>query len=127
MRKYVDVTIHNGVFGQPFRAFHINITNYKGENDMTKREFTERFFKKAGLQHKVQAERLVNTFLETIEECVIEDKKVEFTGFGSFLAVDKPEMKGRNPRTNEEIIIPAKKVVKFKVGKDFKEIVNKKR
>lgn len=127
MRKYVDVTIHNGVFGQPFRAFHINITNYKGENDMTKREFTERFFKKAGLQHKVQAERLVNTFLETIEECVIEDEKVEFTGFGSFLAVDKPEMKGRNPRTNEEIIIPAKKVVKFKVGKDFKEIVNKKR
>lgn len=125
MRKYVDVTIHNGVFGQPFRAFHINITNYKGENDMTKREFTERFFKKAGLQHKVQAERLVNTFLETIEECVIEDEKVEFTGFGSFFTVDKPETKGKNPRTGEEVIIPAKKVVRFKVGKNFKEIVNK--
>ena len=94
---------------------------------MTKTQFNERFFKKVGLQHKVQAERLVNIFLDTVKECVADGEKVEFMGFGSFLAVDKPEMKGRNPRTNEEILIPAKKVVKFKVGKDFKEIVNKKR
>ena len=92
---------------------------------MTKREFAERFFKKADLQHKVQAERLVNTFLETIKECVIEDNKVEFTGFGCFFTVDKSETKGKNPRTGEEVIIPAKKVVRFKAGKSFKEIVNK--
>ena len=92
---------------------------------MTKREFIERFFKKADLQHKTQAERLVNIFIETIEECVIEDNKVEFTGFGSFFTVDKPETKGKNPRTGEEVIVPAKKVVRFKAGKNFKEIVNK--
>lgn len=125
MRKYVDVTIHNGVFGQPFRAFHINITNYKGENDMTKREFTERFFKKAGLQHKVQAERLVNIFLDTVKECLSEDEKVEFKGFGSFTIKEKAERKGTNFSTGEEMIIPARKVIKFKIGKELKEIVNK--
>ena len=92
---------------------------------MTKREFAERFFKKADLQHKVQAERLVNTFIETIEECVIKEGKLDFMGFGSFFTVDKPETKGKNPRTGEEVIIPAKKVVRFKAGKNFKEIVNK--
>lgn len=35
---------------------------------MTKTQFNERFFKKAGLQHKVQAERLVNIFLDTVKE-----------------------------------------------------------
>lgn len=92
---------------------------------MTKTQFIDKFFKKAGLQHKVQAERLVNTFIETIEECVIEEGKLDFMGFGSFFTVDKPETKGKNPRTGEEVIVPAKKVVRFKAGKNFKEIVNK--
>lgn len=125
MRKYIDVTIHNGVFGQPFRAFHINITNYKGENDMTKPQFINKFWRKTGLKHKVEVERITNAFLDTIKECVADGEKVDFIGFGSFFTVDKEEAKGRNPRTGEEILIPAKKVVRFRAGKDFKEIVNK--
>ena len=94
---------------------------------MVKKEFTERFFKKAGLQHKVQAERLVNIFLDTVKECLSEDEKVEFKGFGSFTIKEKAEKKGTNFSTGEEMIIPARKVIKFKVGKELKEIVNKKR
>lgn len=124
MRKYIDVTIHNGVFGQPFKAFHINITN-KGERNMTKTQFIERFFKNAGLKHKIEAKRLTDTFLDTIKECISEGEKVEFMGFGTFEIKEKAERKGTNFGTGEQIIIPAMKVVKFKAGKELKEIVNK--
>ena len=50
--------------------------------------------------------------------------KVKFD-FGAFEVVEKAERVGRNPKTGEEIVIPAKKVVKFKPSKEFKEFINK--
>lgn len=94
---------------------------------MTKREFTERFFKKAELKQKAQAGKIVNAFLETIEECVADGEKIEFKGFGSFVIKEIPARKGINFSTGDEIVISARKAVKFKVGKEFKEAVNKKR
>jgi DNA-binding protein HU-beta len=37
--------------------------------------------------------------------------------------VDRPQREARNPRTGETITIPAKKVVKFKVGKALADAV----
>lgn len=92
---------------------------------MTKKEFIERFYKNAEVQHKIEAERLVNTFLNTVKECIAEGKNIEFKGFGTFAIKEKAQTVGRNPHTGEEVVIPAKKVVKFRAGKELKEIVNK--
>jgi DNA-binding protein HU-beta len=44
-------------------------------------------------------------------------------GFGTFSVATRSKREGRNPRTGKKIKIPAKKVVKFKVGKTLSEKV----
>jgi len=52
------------------------------------------------------------------------DGSVQMVGFGTFKTVKREARKGRNPQTGKEIKIPAKKVVKFSVGKALKDAVN---
>lgn len=45
--------------------------------------------------------------------------------FGSFVLVQRKQRKGRNPKTGETILIPARKVVVFKAAKSLRETANK--
>ncbi len=51
------------------------------------------------------------------------EKKVSLIGFGSFEISQRKERKGRNPRTNKEISIPAHKVPVFRASKKLKEVI----
>ena len=82
---------------------------------MTKTDLTNEIAAKAGLT-KVQAKAALDATLESISQALANDDKVQLIGFGTFSIVEKPERKGRNPRTKEEIVIKARKVVKFKPG-----------
>lgn len=83
---------------------------------MTKLELVARAAEKAGVTKK-EAEKVLNAVLSTIEEAVRAGEEVRIVGFGSFQVVKRAERKGINPKTKEEIVIPAKKVVRFKPGK----------
>ncbi|KFZ40538.1 MULTISPECIES: HU family DNA-binding protein [Thermoactinomyces] len=74
---------------------------------------------------KKDASKSVEAVLEAIAGALREGEKVQLIGFGNFEVKDKPERKGRNPRTGEEMIIPARKSVSFKAGKQLREEVNK--
>ena len=52
------------------------------------------------------------------------DEKIELRGFGSFRIRKRRSRQGRNPKTGEEIEIPASKTVKFKPAEKLKEEVN---
>ena len=52
-----------------------------------------------------------------------DDAKVTLVGFGTFAVSARKERKGINPKTGEEITIPAKKVPVFKAGKKLKDAV----
>lgn len=73
---------------------------------------------------KAQAERNVNVVFEAIRKGLKKDKKVQLVGFGTFSVRKRKKRKGRNPRTGEEITIPASKTVVFKPGKNLKEAVS---
>ena len=64
--------------------------------------------------NKVDAKKALEATLETIAEVLKNEDKVQLIGFGTFAVVDKPERTGINPLTKEKIVIPARKVVKFK-------------
>ena len=49
---------------------------------------------------------------------------VQLIGFGTFKVKQRPKRKGRNPKTKEEITIPASRTIVFKPGKKLKEMVN---
>lgn len=82
---------------------------------MTKTDLINEIAAKASLT-KVQAKAALDATLESISQALANDDKIQLIGFGTFAVIEKPARKGRNPRTKEEIHIPARKVVKFKPG-----------
>jgi DNA-binding protein HU-beta len=89
---------------------------------MTKAELVSKIAEKAGLT-KADSEKALNAFLSAVEETLISEGKLTLTGFGTFAVEERKERTGRNPRTGEELKIPACKVVKFRPGKLLKEAV----
>lgn len=71
----------------------------------------------------VTAKKYVESVFKCVSETVADGEEVSIQGFGSFKPVHKPEREGRNPSNGEKVTIQAKTVVKFKVGKDFKDAV----
>jgi integration host factor subunit beta len=91
---------------------------------MTKADIVNNVAKRVALQ-KNDAEKLVEIVFESILEALNNEDKVELRGFGSFRTRYRKERKGRNPKTGEEIKVPAKRIVYFKPGKELRELVNK--
>ena len=92
---------------------------------MNKKEFVDLYAEKAKFESKAEAERKLNTLLDLFEEVLVKSDDVNFVGWGKFEVKDTPARTGRNPKTGEEVAIPAKKVVKFKAGKGLADKVDK--
>lgn len=80
---------------------------------MNKTELVNEVAAKAGLT-KQAAKAALDATLESIEQALANEDKVQLIGFGTFQVVEKEARTGINPRTKEKIQIPARKVVKFK-------------
>ena len=76
---------------------------------------------------KKDSEVALNAVVGAIQEALVKGDKVQLVGFGSFEVRTRAARKGRNPRTKEEIKIPASKAPVFKAGKALKDSVNKKK
>ena len=92
---------------------------------MNKAELVAAIAAKTG-DTKKGAEASVNAFVDVITDALAKGDKVQLVGFGSFEVRKRAARKGRNPRTKEEIKIPASKAPVFKSGKALKDLVNKK-
>ncbi|GAB3628680.1 DNA-binding protein HU [Pandoraea terrae] len=92
---------------------------------MNKQELIDAIAAKTG-QSKAQTGETLDTALEVIKKTVSKGDNVQVIGFGSFSSGKRAARVGRNPKTGEEIKIPAAKTVKFTAGKAFKDAVNKK-
>lgn len=93
---------------------------------MNKAELVDIVAADAGTTKK-DAEQIINKMMDTIIKTVAGGDKVTLVGFGTFEARNRKARLGRNPKTNEPLNIPAKRVAGFKVGKEFSEAVNKRR
>ena len=89
---------------------------------MSKKEFVDAYAKATG-ETKKRSEELVNQFLETVEKTLLNGDSVQFVGWGTFEVKERAARTGINPQTKKEIKIPAKNVVKFKVGKKLADSV----
>ena len=73
---------------------------------------------------KTDAAKAVDAVFEAITGALKTGDEVRLVGFGTFAVTARAQTKGRNPRTGEEITIPASKPPKFKAGKGLKDAVN---
>lgn len=69
------------------------------------------------------AEYCLNAALESIEESLKRDEKVQLVGFGSFEVKQRSARIGRNPHTKEAVEIAARRVPIFTAGKHLKEMI----
>lgn len=70
-------------------------------------------------------EDILNTAMKVIKEEVAAGNDVQLIGFGTFTSAKRAEREGKNPQTQQPMVIPACKVPKFRPGKAFKDAVNK--
>ena len=85
---------------------------------MNKAELIDHIAETAGIS-KTQANAAMDAFTGGIVSALQGGDRVTLVGFGTFSVSDRAARTGRNPQTGEVIKIKARRVPKFKAGKDF--------
>jgi len=93
---------------------------------MTKEELVKSVSKRMEISQS-QASKGIDAMFAVLKESLGKGDSYRMIGFGTFKVVERSERKGRNPRTGEEITIPAQKTVRFLPGKELKELMNPKK
>lgn len=91
---------------------------------MTKKEISKQIAARYGID-QVLAKRAVQHVLDSIVGSLLEDGRMELRNFGVFEVKRRAPRVARNPRTNEQVSVPAKTVVVFQPGKKLAELVAK--
>jgi integration host factor subunit beta len=90
---------------------------------MTKADLVEEVIKATQMPRK-EAEVTVETIFESIIGALQKGDKLEIRGFGSFRTRPRKGRIGRNPKTGEQVQVPAKRIPFFKPSKELKDFVN---
>ncbi len=91
---------------------------------MNKADLVAAVAEKTGISKK-DSEKAVNAAFDAITAALVAGDKVQLVGFGAFETKERSARVGRNPKTKEEIQIPASRVPAFKAGKALKDAVAK--
>lgn len=90
---------------------------------LTKTEVTEKFQKALNISRNTSYE-IMEDLLEIIKETLEQGEDIMISGFGKFCVNEKKPRKGRNPATNEEMILPARRVITFKCSGKLRDLIN---
>jgi DNA-binding protein HU-beta len=89
---------------------------------MTKADLIDKIAAAASLT-KADAGKALDSMIDAVRLSLKKGQKVTLVGFGTFSVSKRKARKGRNPRTGQEIKIPATKVPKFTAGKTLKDSI----
>ncbi len=90
---------------------------------ITKKELVHRIAERTGVT-KVVAKEVIQSFLNSIIDELAEGNRLEFREFGVFESRERAARLAQNPRTLEKVPVPAKRIVKFKVGRLMRKKVS---
>lgn len=90
---------------------------------MNKAQLIDAMAAGAGLT-KADAKKALDAFVTATTDALKGGDRVALIGFGSFSVTERSARTGRNPQTGKEIMIAAKKVVKFKAGAELADAVS---
>ncbi len=91
---------------------------------MTKSELIARLATRFPQLVAKDADYAVKTLLDAMAQALAEGQRIEIRGFGSFSLSRRPPRIGRNPKSGEQVMVPAKQVPHFKAGKELRERVD---
>ena len=87
---------------------------------VTKKELIDRIADATSTK-RVAAKRIIQCFLDTIIDELSQGNRLEFRDFGVFEHKDRSGRVAQNPKTMEQVRVPAKRTVKFKMGRMMKK------
>lgn len=93
------------------------------QNKLTKKELVGKLAEETAFTKK-SIEELLHVMSKIYVESFKEGRTVDLLGLGTLEVRNRAERIGRNPQTNEQMTIPAKKTVGFKNGKSLKDVLN---
>ncbi|MCS7317403.1 MAG: HU family DNA-binding protein [Candidatus Dojkabacteria bacterium] len=91
---------------------------------MNKADLVKAVASKTGLSQK-DVYAVVDATMEVIMKAVADGENVALTNFGTFASLQRKASTKRNPKTGAEVKVPAKRVPKFRPGKQFRDSVAK--
>lgn len=89
---------------------------------MNKAELINAMAAESGLS-KVDSKKVLEAFFSSVTKALSAGDKISLVGFGTFSVAERAERSGINPSTKKAIIIPAKKVAKFKPGAELADAI----
>ena len=90
---------------------------------MNKKELVMEITKRTGLPVS-NSEKALTGMIRVVQEELAKGGKIQLVGFGTYEVKERQQRIGRDPRTGEPKVVPAKKVPVFKPGKSLKDMVN---
>ncbi|TVQ02710.1 MAG: integration host factor subunit beta [Planctomycetaceae bacterium] len=93
---------------------------------MTKKDIVRIVSEELGLTQQ-QTKAVVQRTFDAIIEWLANEERIELRNFGVFEVRQRAARTARNPRTNERVEVPGRKVVVFKPGKEMEIMVNQPR
>jgi len=85
---------------------------------LTKKEMIRRIAAQYGIDQTI-TRKIVQQCLDTIIDVIAEKGRIELRNFGVFEVKQRSQRKARNPRTGEEVLVPARRVLTFQPGKNI--------
>ena len=95
------------------------------KKNFTRNELSEKIYQNLGFSKNFSS-IIIDDFFETITSELVKKNKIKISSFGTLKILNKRERRGRNPKTKDDAIISARKVVNFKPSMIFKNKLNKK-
>ncbi|OHB62104.1 MAG: hypothetical protein A2168_07405 [Planctomycetes bacterium RBG_13_50_24] len=90
---------------------------------ITKKDIIDRIAENTDTQRAV-VKPVIQSFLDEIIEELAKNNRLEFRDFGVFEPKIRAARKAQNPKTMEQVRVPAKRNVKFKMGRLMKQKIN---
>ena len=84
---------------------------------MTKKEIVREIANELGIDQTL-AKKVVQRFIDRLIDALISEGRLELRNFGVFEIKHRAARKARNPKTNEQVDVPAKKAMVFQAGKN---------
>jgi len=94
---------------------------------MTKRDLIARIQEQLTEYPRKDVAHAVEIVFESMVQAMKKDERIEIRGFGNFTVRKRDPRRGRNPMTGASVGVPTRRFPFFKVGKDLKERVDRKK
>ena len=89
---------------------------------VTKKELIDQISERTQAK-RVLVKRIIQTFLDEITSHLRSNNRLEFRDFGVFEIKQRAARIAQNPKTLDRVDVPAKRTVKFKMGRQMRDIL----